>query len=596
MQSRKLKIGVARFPYAGNGSTESEHPAVGDWIGATVPKIKADDRCEDEIWRFKMADTPIPMVRNLALRRARDAGVDVLVMIDSDQIPDIDSGHQLLAKPFWDTSFDFLWQHFDKGPCCIGAPYCGPVPPPHVGGTSNIYVFHWRINQNEPENQVFDLSQFTREEAAQRLGIELVGALPTGLYMIDMRTVDVVPPPWFSYEWTDAFESEKASTEDVFFTRNASLLGVPQYCNWDAWAGHAKPWIVGKPAIIGANEVGETLRTAWESGLRSDRYTLGGAEANLTQERLDAARSAPGGNGQQAASPFDGSMPLCREPKIMRSDLAKFEVIQRKYSKDLVEHSHDGSWSGNTMDPELDRLMSLVASLAAERDRPLKILEIGSWAGASACAMLAGLGPQGGHLWCVDTWKGAPGDLCEANAKLYGSENVRAIFRENIEAYASDTVGIAALEMTSVEAAKQTDLPEKFDLIFIDGDHSAEGIATDLRLWTPRVDGIACGHDYDSMFPDVVQAVRPLKPSVDHTLWWVQWPGVVKVADATKITQDRRGNLQAEIGRDETVEDAKRRMPPPEFEGQQLTIKDSYQPYVNPAGPWLSEEDKGDPA
>jgi hypothetical protein len=45
---------------------------------------------------------------------------------------------------------------------------------------------------------------------------------------VDLRACDVVPPPWFSYEYDDPpFNTKLASTEDIVFTRNCDWLGVP---------------------------------------------------------------------------------------------------------------------------------------------------------------------------------------------------------------------------------------------------------------------------------------------------------------------------------------------------------------------------------
>ena len=41
---------------------------------------------------------------------------------------------------------------------------------------------------------------------------------------------------------------------------------------------------------------------------------------------------------------------------------------------------------------------------------------------------------------------------------------------------------------------------KKFDLIFLDGDHSYEGCKRDIEKWWPRVKnktGILAGHDFD---------------------------------------------------------------------------------------------------
>ena len=53
---------------------------------------------------------------------ARQLECDVLVMVDSDMFPDMyvkESG----AKPFFQSSFDFLVSHYPQGDWRIGAPF-----------------------------------------------------------------------------------------------------------------------------------------------------------------------------------------------------------------------------------------------------------------------------------------------------------------------------------------------------------------------------------------------------------------------------------------------------------------------------------------
>lgn len=247
----KLHVMFARFPFGA-----SEHPDCADWLLPTVMKAKADPRV-GEVSHTRVDDTPITMSRNLVLKRAQDQNVDVLCMLDSDMKPDLKIRH---AVPFWDSSFDFLVNH--EGPCVIAAPYCGT--PPH----ENVFIFRWACRQSENPNADVSLQQFTREEAQQRGGIEEVAALPTGLILIDIRALKAIKPPYFDYEYEDApFNTKKASTEDVYFTRNLSLAGVPQYVNWDAWAGHHKRKCVGKPTMLTCDSVREQFREAIASGL-----------------------------------------------------------------------------------------------------------------------------------------------------------------------------------------------------------------------------------------------------------------------------------------------------------------------------------------
>jgi hypothetical protein len=292
MTPRKLKIGIARFPYAGNGGTQAEHPDVGDWLMRTVPKIMQDERCEKSLWEFREADTPITMVRNRAAYLATQASVDVLIMLDSDNTPDLYVAYD--GKPFWDTSFDFLYKHYEKGPCIVAAPYSGPPPHPVVGGEECPYAFYWANDRNHPKARIPSLVC---------AGIQEVAAMPTGVIMIDTRVFKTMAPPWFYYEWGDGHQMQKVSTEDVVFTRNASLhYGFPVYCNWDSWAGHWKPGCVGKPRVLTVDSVREEFLEAARNNQRSDTKLI---ELNPGRSMDEILRDLAGNGQVQVVESFD---------------------------------------------------------------------------------------------------------------------------------------------------------------------------------------------------------------------------------------------------------------------------------------------------
>lgn len=282
--TQSYSVMLARFP-GGN----SEHPDSSGYYMKLMSQLHKDPSV-GRIIPYRIADTPITMCRNHCVRTALEEKADYVLMIDSDMSPDVNLGLDRVAQPFWETSWPFMMKRrelesqmigtaedvartygIESGvdemlkakplaPCCVAAPYCGP--PPH----ENVYVFHWRNRQNDNPNPDFYLDQFTREEAAQRGGIEEVAALPTGLILYDMRIFKVQPHPWFEYEYTDAYQTKKATTEDVFQTRNQSLLGMPCYCNWDAWAGHIKLKTVGKPVTLKVQDVHKSLIDAVNLG------------------------------------------------------------------------------------------------------------------------------------------------------------------------------------------------------------------------------------------------------------------------------------------------------------------------------------------
>ena len=270
MQSAKFDIAFAHFAYGGNGGIATEVPDIREWQVPLIAEISRDERIGN-IRIFNVSDTPITMSRNQAVMRAREMGVDILVMVDSDMKPDMYAGAED-AKPFFQSSFDKIVEHWHKGPLVVGAPYCGP--PPH----ENCYVFRWQTQQSEHPNPDFQLEFIDRDTAARMSGIQECAALPTGLIMFDMRLFDVIEPedaddkPFFYYEWTDKYAAQKASTEDVTNTRDISLIAErklgynPIVCNWDAWAGHWKPKCVGKPIIMDASSVSKKMQRAVLSG------------------------------------------------------------------------------------------------------------------------------------------------------------------------------------------------------------------------------------------------------------------------------------------------------------------------------------------
>ena len=123
-----------------------------------------------------------------------------------------------------------------------------------------------------PDGMGWKLASYTRDEAAVQTGVGRVSALPTGVMLVDLRVLAVVPPPWFDYEYGDPpFNTTLASTEDVVFTRNADWLQVPQYCAWDSWAGHCKRYVTGKPRLSPVDNIPRAIHDAYERGWRPTR-------------------------------------------------------------------------------------------------------------------------------------------------------------------------------------------------------------------------------------------------------------------------------------------------------------------------------------
>jgi len=463
---QKFNVGIVTFSYGGNGGISSEVPDIREWMVPLVANAMKDPRI-DNIRVWNLADTPITMTRNRAVLQAREYGVDVLVMVDSDMKPDLYAGHAD-AKPFFTSSFDFLVNHYHRGPVVIGAPYCGPPP------SECVYVFRWQNMSSENPNPDFQLEMYDRHTAVKLAGIQECAALPTGLIMYDMRAFDLTEPrkdgdkPWFYYEWKTLHQAEKASTEDVTMTRDLSLVGTqtlgynPVLANWDAWAGHWKPKCVGKPQVIAAEGVSHKLKDCW------------------------AAQVEPGTKLVEFRSPIVDKLPKPRAFDGMGMELPGQDA---------------------------NALTAMITQFRQEHGRDPVVCEVGSWAGRSAVIM-AKAGAK--EVVCVDTWEGSENDPgCKAYDGSRGSP---------INVFLRNTQGlpIKAHCARSPEAAEKFKDGE-FDIVYIDAEHDYESVKKDIEAWRPKAKHILAGHDYHS-FPDVQRAVKDsgLTPHVEGNVWMVR--------------------------------------------------------------------------
>jgi predicted O-methyltransferase YrrM len=124
-------------------------------------------------------------------------------------------------------------------------------------------------------------------------------------------------------------------------------------------------------------------------------------------------------------------------------------------------------------------------NLARECSQGARALEIGSYLGASACYLAAGLAHVGGTLVCVDTWQNQTMPDGEHDTFAEFQKNVAAV-RERLTLIRKPTQELSAAELGG-----------PFDLVFIDGDHSYEAVRRDFELVEPCVKprGVVALHD-----------------------------------------------------------------------------------------------------
>jgi GR25 family glycosyltransferase involved in LPS biosynthesis/cephalosporin hydroxylase len=146
-------------------------------------------------------------------------------------------------------------------------------------------------------------------------------------------------------------------------------------------------------------------------------------------------------------------------------------------------------------------------------------VEIGTWKGKSTSCMGVEIANSGKKIKfdCIDTFKGSVEhqyDPSIVNGTLFDE------FKQNtkpIENYINPIVS------DSVEAAKNYK-DGSIDFIFLDGDHSYEGLCRDLEAWLPKLKpgGVIAGDDINNEdFPDVAKSILNFVTDfdIDNQVW-----------------------------------------------------------------------------
>jgi Methyltransferase domain len=141
------------------------------------------------------------------------------------------------------------------------------------------------------------------------------------------------------------------------------------------------------------------------------------------------------------------------------------------------------------------------------------------------------LSTWGGHLTMVDAWREFPKDQYVDLANVSETEHLRnmAWAVENVQAYMGRYEIVRALSVNA--ASRHGD--RSLDFVYLDADHSYEGVMKDLEAWRPKVrpGGMMCGHDYlDAVLEEgnfgVKSAVNKFfgrKPDIVTDEYWASW-------------------------------------------------------------------------
>jgi predicted O-methyltransferase YrrM len=164
-------------------------------------------------------------------------------------------------------------------------------------------------------------------------------------------------------------------------------------------------------------------------------------------------------------------------------------------------------------------------ALARDRSRAAtggaRVLEIGSYLGASTGFLAAGLQSPDDRVLCVDTWAN--------DAMTEGKRDTMAAFLANTAHSAGRIVPIRGWSTDPAVMARAAELAPRLDLLFIDGDHSYEGALADWRAYSPLLAPGAIVAMHDIGWAEGVERVvaEEIRPRVRRerrlpNLWWGQ--------------------------------------------------------------------------
>ena len=154
------------------------------------------------------------------------------------------------------------------------------------------------------------------------------------------------------------------------------------------------------------------------------------------------------------------------------------------------------------------------------------IMEIGVYLGGSLACLAPIIKRKGLSVIAVDVFDAA--DYDEPNV-MEDKKDMQNRFLGAMVA-AGIAPAVTTLNRTHediFDSVLKMGMVEKFDLVFVDGDHSYQWAKKDIdiALNIIRQGGVIAGHDYDDIHPGVVQAVREAfgnKVFVKDRVWSVR--------------------------------------------------------------------------
>jgi tetratricopeptide (TPR) repeat protein len=192
-----------------------------------------------------------------------------------------------------------------------------------------------------------------------------------------------------------------------------------------------------------------------------------------------------------------------------------------------------------------------------------KIGEVGSWKGRSTHALCSG---SKGFVYAIDHFKGS----AEVGDATHGA-NDDLVYSQ----FLSNTNKFKNLRVNRKESSLAVnDYPNKFfDMVFIDAEHSYEGVKQDIKLWKPKAKFLLCGHDWHPAWANVKRAVVESLGDVEvsGSIWykWVCEFPKVSIVIPTLGREDKLLRLLSKIKENANYPDYEVIVEPDSFDNRQ---------------------------
>jgi len=157
----------------------------------------------------------------------------------------------------------------------------------------------------------------------------------------------------------------------------------------------------------------------------------------------------------------------------------------------------------------------LLYSLCVIQEARGDVVEIGSWQGRSTSFLARAVRDSGnGHFFAIDHFKGNVGKEAAYVVGEVDLSDLKDRFLSNMKSLELDS-SVNLLDMTTAEAAREFKR-EQVRFLFVDGDHTYEGVSQDIQLFFPLLcpNAVIVFDDFSNAFPGLLKAVEDLFRSV----------------------------------------------------------------------------------